>query len=781
MERLTWDYDEVYNLNLQFINIKKGRKFKEEHINSILAFDIETSNGFRQPDGRVIPYSHKVFNDFLEKARIASTQGLFLGDKPKEYANPVSLMYVWQCAVESGDDIVVFMGRTWGDFIKFINTLNDAIKSRYVFGHFYQPMAMDERDYFNYSISSYNKKVDIHLYVHNLSFEFQHLQNTGLQFKGVFAREMRKPMKAITELSHLRITFHDTLSLTQKSLAAWGKDENLPVQKQAAIDYLKILTPISPLSDETIKYCAADVVTMIYGMKKYRAKYDDKLTEIPMTQTGEVRIVCRKEISAMNRNWAEECYTVDHSYEFEFYKKLLYAFAGGWTHANQKYANKLMKNVVCYDFASSYPSVMTTAKFPMGKSKQIDAARIAEIDKTPIDDRDVIYMLTVDVHDFTSNIWNSFWSASKIVKDDDGNALCEDLFLDNGKIISGKYARITMTDLDWDVFRKAYDIKNYDIVDAYEWKADYLPMEMILTILNYYADKTSLKGTGQDSKYNAAKQFINSIYGCCVTKIITDEIDFNNGWNKSFITEEEFIEKMSIPEKPAAIEKGINQAFTTYQAGVWVTAWARHRLFDMILKLDDKVVYCDTDSIKGVFDANDIALFDDYNQYIGALQQRVADHYQFDVGMFTCLTSKGKSKQLGIFEREEDCREFKTIGAKRYACEHVHDDGTTSIEITIAGLPKSAGHHHIKKVDDLCNNIYWTPEESGKLMAHYNDDQQPCTWADDEGNSYDSADKYGIMLEPIGFDLSLAAEYDELLKFLAGYDCDYYHITKIFR
>lgn len=781
MERITWDLEEVYDLDLKTISVKKGKKFVEEHINSIFAFDIETSNGFRQNDGTVLKYSHEYFNDFLIKSQLAAAQGLITGDKPKEYSNPVSLMYVWQCAVESGDDIVVFMGRTWDEFKTFLDNLNNAMKYNYVYGSYAKPQSLDERDFVNFAIQNYTKKVELHIYVHNLAFEFQHLQNTGLKFKKVFARNMRKPMKAMTELSHLRITFHDTLSLTQKSLAAWGKDENLPVQKQDAIDYLKILTPYSALSDEVIKYCAADVITMVYGMKKYRDKYDGKLTEIPMTQTGEVRIVCRKEISHKNRDWAESCYMIDHSYDFDFYKKLLDAFAGGWTHANQKYSNQLMKDVVCYDFASSYPSVMTTAKFPMGQVRHIDSDRVDEIEKTPIDDRDFIYMITVDLYNFTSNKWNSFWSSSKIVNDENGKAMCDDLFLDNGKIISGKYARITMTDLDWDIFRKAYDIDNYNIVDAYEWDADYLPKEMILTILNYFADKTSLKGTGNSSKYNAAKQFINSIYGCCVTKIITDEIEFNGEWDKHFITEEEFIEKMSIPEKASAVEKGINNAFTTYQAGVWVTAWARHRLWDMIELLDDKIVYCDTDSIKGVFDSNDIALFDKYNLYIGDLQQRIATHYQFDVAMFTCLTSKGDSKQLGIFEREEDCREFKTIGAKRYACEHVHNDGSSSIEITIAGLPKSAGHHHIKKVDDLCNNIYWTPEESGKLMAHYCDNMKPCTWTDDDGVSYYSTDTHGIMLEPIGFDLSLAADYEELLKFLAGYDCDYYNITKILR
>jgi hypothetical protein len=536
------------------------------------------------------------------------------------------------------------------------------------------------------------------------------------------------------------------------------------------------MTPETPLSDKVLKYCVADVVTMVYGMKQYRSKYNNRLSEIPMTQTGEVRQICRKKISSVNRDWAESCYYIDHTYSFEYYRKLVSAFAGGWTHANQKYADKLMHNVICYDFASSYPSVMTSARFPVSSAVEIDEKRIDEIDKLDIEDRDSCYLLTVDIYNFISKTWNTFWSSSKIDVDEDGNILSDALVLDNGKIISGDYARITMTDLDWKTFREVYDIERYSVVSAYEMKTDYLPQEMIFTILDYFENKSKLKGSGNDSLYNESKQFINSIYGCCVMKLVTDEISFKGDWVKHIIADEsEFMELSGLPDSAEKIERGISQWFTTYQIGVWVTAWARYRLWQMIKILDDKVVYCDTDSIKGLFDDNDISLFDDYNNHISDLQQKVADYYNFDVNRYKALTAKGKIKQLGIFEREDDCEDFKTLGAKRYVAKHGND-----VEATIAGLPKSAASAHIKEVDDLCNNIYWTPAESGKLMAHYVDDMPHTIWTDKQGNKYESDDKYGIMLEPVGFDLSLAAEYEELLNFLSG-NSEYYNITKVLR
>ena len=350
-------------------------------------------------------------------------------------------------------------------------------------------------------------------------------------------------------------------------------------------------------------------------------------------------------------------------------------------------------------------------------------------------------------------------------------------YLDNGKIISADYAVITMTDLDWDIFNKAYDIESYEIIDAYEADADYLPKEMIITILDYFADKTALKGTGQDSKYNAAKQFVNSIYGCCVTKIVTDEVEFGDDWIKTAITEYEFMEKMAKPDKPAKIEKEINEKFTTYQIGVWIPAWARHNLWDAILEFDSKTVYCDTDSIKGLFTDEDIKWFDNYNIHVGELQQKVATHYNFTVDKYSPLTIKGESKQLGIFESEGICDEFKSIGAKRYAATH---EG--KLETTIAGLPKSSGGKLITKVDDLADGLVWNPEQSGKLMAHYLDKQYASSWADEVGNSYNSNDRFGIMLEPIGFDMSLSSEYKKLFETLNGQtDTDYFEITKIIR
>lgn len=79
--------------------------------------------------------------------------------------------------------------------------------------------------------------------------------------------------------------------------------------------------------------------------------------------------------------------------------------------------------------------------------------------------------------------------------------------------------------------------------------------------------------------------------GMSVTNMIKDEViyDFETDWYEKELTNDEIIE---------ALEKEKKKAFLSFSYGVWVTAYARFNLLSNVIKLDDKVVYCDTDSMK---------------------------------------------------------------------------------------------------------------------------------------------------------------------------------------
>lgn len=742
-------WDQLYDITFNF---RRGAH-DSMSLQTLIAFDIETSNGWRQPDGSVIGFDHSKYNVKYDE------NGNVIAGDPKyksqiDNGEPVSCLYVWQIAIEDTDDIKVFMGRDWEDLNIFMHKLTTEVRRQ----SFYGRTSVD-RGTENTCAMVYKRNVSMKIYVHNLGFEFNHLRNlynddfakhnARKKSSNVFARDKRKPMKAQMNMNKVNVEYRDSLVLVQKSLAAWCKDEKLPVQKLSEPKdyYLEMRTPNTPLTDEEEMYSRNDVESMIWGLKKYREKYLT-LDKIPLTQTGEIRRICRKQVSQVNKRWAKLCHQITVSYTPDAFKRLVALFQGGWTHANKMYVGKTLHDVKCFDFASSYPAVMTTRTFPLGQFEQCDIAEFPDLEAQDLNFGKYHWYMEVELTNVTSKLDASYWSLSKATE-------VEGQIVDNGRIYSCTRMRALMTDLDWDTFKQCYYYEDMKVIQLHKSEAGYLPTEMIETILDYFQYKTSLKGLpDSESLYVESKQFVNSIYGVFVTKIISAIIDFEDGgWTSKEPDDMDFVNMLNQTKE--------EDSFTMYQAGVWVTAWARHNLFDFIIPMDEHIAYCDTDSIKGVFTDEDMKFVDDYNKKIEALENKVASILGIDPAKYTATTSKGKIKRLGVMEREDDCTEFKTLGAKRYV-----DLVNGEIECTIAGLPKRAAKDKIKSVDEFNTGLVWDTNESQKLIAHYEDNQEPCTWTDRDGVTYYSEAQYGICLQPTTFDLSISNEFEHFLTLL---------------
>lgn len=749
------NYEVVKNFTFDFITVQKGKQYIKSCQN-IMTFDIETSNGYLK-NKVVYPFDYS-------KGKI---EGYY-----DEYI-PISLMYVWQLALKHDDTIDIFMGRTWEEFEAFLKELTKEIMLQ-ANGWYLTKNGYDDatRNQIFSQVKARHKQFQLHLYIHNLGFEFQHLRNVfeknfSRSKNSVFARSQRKPMKVEFTYNYSKVILHDTLCLTQKSLDNWCKDSKLPVKKlTGTFDYLKIRTPRTKLTKTEIDYCVNDVLSMIYGVQQYKDKYES-LDDIPMTQTGEVRRTCIREIAQKNIDWSLKCKEVLNNMSFERYQQLSACFAGGWTHANAMYTNRVVKNMKCFDFRSSYPGVMVSRKFPVESFHACTVNDIETYEQKDLWDRDYNFYVKVEFTNVCSKTFNTFWSYSKCEK-------IEGVIADNGRIKECETLVCWMTDLDFDTFKKSYNYETMTIKEAYSAKCDYLPYEFIYLILMYYLNKTKLKGTGRESEYNEAKQFINSIYGVNVTKIITDIVGFLAGWEKHSATENDYYEMIDKMTR--------KDVFYTYQIGVWVAAWARHNLWDAILELDFRTVYCDTDSIKGIFTDEDLDWFNNYNNKIWKQCEKVAKIRNIDINLYRPSTPKGVVKEIGFFDREEDYIEFKTLGAKRYcALVHNYEDNIDEIHTTIAGLPKDAGVIKIKNVEDFDDGLVWDCEESGKLVSYYNDKQPVAKWVDENGDEYISHDGYGLNLMPTSFSLDINDDYRMLYELLQGYDNMLYDTPKIIR
>ena len=525
--------------------------------------------------------------------------------------------------------------------------------------------------------------------------------------------------------------------LTRQSLANWAKNEKLPIKKLVGdLDYTILRTPKTMLTDTELQYCINDVLVMYHGLLKYKDKYAH-VCDIPLTQTGEVRRVIQNKMNCKEEyKYRKNCIELIPR-TLDEYKRLVDIFCGGYTHANFIHARKIIENVECKDIASSYPTVMCLEKYPMTRF-----IKCKPYEKYFNNDKySYIIMFECSIE---SKLWNTFLSLSKC------KAIEKKPRLDNGRVISAKYVKLIMTNVDFEIFTKCYDITNLNILEFYVSINDYLSPTFVKYILELYKDKTELKDIEEFAdKYAISKQYINSMFGMMCTKNITDEILFNGKWEKNKLNEQIFNSKIEHERKL------LSKTFTAFQFGVWVTAYARRNLWLGIIDIDYDVVYCDTDSIKHIGKHDDF--FDNYNRKIEERENARADMLGVDRKSFAPKDKHGKEHRLGIFDVETTCDKFITLGAKKYLCEI---DG--KLKMTVSGVRKDAVSQ-LDSIEDFKLGLKFDTEHAKKLLMSYNDDMPSVVWNVGQYDEYVSNYKYGICAQPTTYEVGMSEDYLSLL------------------
>lgn len=753
--------DDVSAIDDIVFTFQEGKYANSVYVENIISFDTESSNGFLLAGTQmVVGLDQDMYDRGIIKIHNTRREDIDPDDPDVNYvklidaATPVGLMYMWQVAIEDGKGgIKTFLGRTFDDLLAFQIKLNREIKRQYIYGF----DSVDRDDEYD-TLDDYKVKPHTYWFVHNLGHDFEFLLNlyndkfSHSRRKGgnVFARKARKPFKANMWLEGVSIQYTDTLVYSQKSLKNWAHDcPNCPLEKLDDFDYLTIKTPYDELTPEEIHYGLNDVLIIVYCMAAERDAYKG-VENLPLTQTGKVRRVLHKTVCKPRPDWAVNCAMMTKGYTLEEYQKRIALYQGGYTHACSLHIGDVLDHCVCFDFASSYPSALTTSKYACFGYEPCSIDEFKELEKQDVENPEYRWFMKVRFTDINSVMSHDYWSASK----------CEELegfCLDNGRVYSARVMTVWMLDLDWYTFKQAYDWESMEVLEVQKGAAGYLPKEMIETVLDYYSKKTSLKGTGRDSEYTESKEFINSVYGCFCYKQVAPQVAFDPmGWETTKVEDEDMFNMLI---KQVSEEN----SFGFFDLGMTCSAIARKRIWDFILHFDDKVWYIDTDSIKGDFNDDDIDWVNNYNKWVEDVENRVAREVGFDPDLYCPVTAKGKKKRLGIMEREEDCS-FKTLGAKRYVAKH-----GDSMDCTIAGLPKWAGKAKIKTFDDFNDNTLWTTKESGKVCCYYNDNQpENIHWTGRNGKVYISDDKFGVCLKPVTFDLSLSGEFVKFLGLLAN-------------
>lgn len=631
-----------------------------------------------------------------------------------------AFMYIWQFAVN--DNVII--GRTWNEFNTFINALCSHLEL------------------------GVNRLV---VYVHNLSFEFQFLRKR-FEWVDVFADNERKPIKAVM---FPNIEFRCSYRLSGYNLDTVAK--NLKSHKYLKLvgnlDYDKIRTHETEMSNEEIAYCINDVLIVNEYIKEKIVEFGN-IVNIPLTQTGIVRRYVKNH--CLNEQYRKMIMNLTLCEEE--YKLLKFGFQGGFTHASSIHANKVIEDVTSYDFTSSYPTVMISEKYPMSKGQKVKIKNVDELDK--ISSSGFGYIVYVSLDGVKSSfLYENILSLSKCIN-------CNEYRTNNGRIVSCGHCCTVFNNIDFDNFRKFYTFENIEIKCCYVYKMDYLPKSIIECILKFYKDKTELKGVeGKETEYLHGKELLNSMYGMSVTNIIHDEYTIDektHEWTTRTNDIKDELDKYNTDK----------ERFLFYPWGVWVTSYARRNLYTAILECGYDYVYSDTDSVKITNPQNHKAYFDSYNVEINAKIERCLKSKNIDVSESRPKTKNGIEKPLGVWDYDGHYDRFKTLGAKRYMIE-----SDKEFHLTVSGWNKKNANTYMSNrenpFDEFSDGLEVPKEESGRLTHTYIDDERCGIVKDFRGHFTRVCEKSSVHLEKSTFAIGLASTYLEYLT-----DIQYSNIVK---
>lgn len=571
-------------------------------------------------------------------------------------------------------------------------------------------------------IQEVNQTDDDHkilVFVHNLSYDYPY-------FKGFINDQFEDRGQLLATSAHRLISytikgleFRDSLKISQRSLAKWGRDLNIKYQKLTGlIDYKKVRYQDSPLYRPDWRYMFRDVLSLDECVRAQMALYEDTTKSIPLTNTGYVRRETRKLFRKNKRNRLNFQKTALDINTYGFCRA---EFAGGLTHGNRFYMERtidiedLKKKykrddiiIKHRDFASHYPSQQICKTAPESKfilyydHVQDEKSKCLYVDDLLSLDYCYLAMIQISNLHIRPGMTLPYLQESKVLE---GALGVLDFSADNGRIlhIDGGKTNIVVNEHDLKWLVKIYTF-DYKIIRVYAAEKGEYPDFIKAAVFKFFRGKTEwkikhkemVKQYGEDSPEAIAaniqlminKGMLNSIYGMTCTNIVRnnfteDEVD---NWAKEFLTTDQ------IEERLEKYYKGRNN-FMSYQLGLWTTSSARDELMEFAELIGwEYFLYCDTDSIFYISTPEIEERIEDRNRK--AREECDANGWYIEAG--------GERVYFNQFEDEkENIIKFRFLHAKCYA--YVTDDN--ELHCTIAGVPeRSPTTTRVKElgtIDDL--------------------------------------------------------------------------------
>ena len=678
------------------------------------------------------------------------------------YYHPVygktAWMYEWSLCV-NGE---VIIGREWWQYHHTMLKIRDRLN-----------VDMDSR---------------LPVYVHNLPFDWQFFARQ-FEWDDIFSLDTRTPVRALTtDGVEYRCSYALSGLGVSQMVVPDIRNTAMPVTPSSLhkmvgdLNYGLIRTPDTLLTVKEIKYCVNDVRVVAEWLSKKLVDNDDTMASIPMTRTGYVRRDCRR--NTVNGKNGKKYRAVIQSLTLDYptYQSIKEVFAGGFTHAGHKWVGYKIPNVRSYDLTSSYPTVMVAKKeFSTSSYINVYPTTMAEVDKYLNNN---CCMFTVRMHnvrpaaghDHESPISLSHCRNQKDIERMEKDGIAR---INNGRVYEAPEVVVRICEIDYRIFSKFYDfdVTIDDISDMMISTKGYLPTEFVDVILQYYEQKTTLKGVaGEETQYAKYKEFVNALYGMCATDCLKPLTVFDgDNWKK----------EDKEPEELEQVNTSKNR-FLYYAWSYQVTALARERLFGAIEELGNDYLYSDTDSVKFINPSSHQQYFDDANAAIIADLQAACAYHGIDPARIAPKNIKGKACPLGVWDYDGDYLYFKTLGAKRYMyttldeimVDEYDDDGPTGrkigsgwyqekIHTTVAGLSKKQFPTFLETTSDPYDTFdvdLTVPKEyTGKLTHTYIDDKHIMLITDYQGHVSKIKTHGMVHLEPQEYHMGMADSYARFL------------------
>ena len=567
------------------------------------------------------------------------------------------------------------------------------------------------------------------VYFHNFSYDYQYLKRYILKYINIDNDSDTQMLatgahKIIQYKTNSGITFRCSYRLSNASLDFWSRNMVFTKHKKlvGAVDYKQVHYQDTPLTKDDWRYMFYDVLVDAECIDKVLTQDKDSLARIPLTSTGYVRRDTRKRYKKDKTALKEfrRCRMSEASF-----KVIRASQFGGYTHASRFKHGQTIKGTIGHrDMRSFYPSIQRMrgkTVFPIGKFIKYAVKPDKALTKRMFNDKAHCYIYVIWVKNVKLKPGIPFPTISEY-QANRNKAGTVTIVADNGRVLEtiGDGVILTLTDLDCKMMFHLYDIKEYQVLEAWRSRAGYLPAWLTDTVDQYYHDKAHYKALTkkeENSTYEAmlmkSKNRLNGIYGMTATCPVRDswEEDPETGdWKAKPVNIAEELDKFYENKKN----------FMWLQWGSWTTAWSRYILLQYAEIIGwDNCLYCDTDS-----------MFYISTPELEEKLDRIAEKNEQEAikaGAYI-QTEDGKIITYNSFDPEKDhlkITEFRALHSKCYAfiCEG-------KLKSTIAGVNAAYRDAELGDIENLKHGM--TFHKAGGTRVFY--DESPLTTEDIDGH-----------------------------------------------